>query len=262
MKKKVTIYTTAGVKDKVVETEATNWGGLQADLKRDNVNFNNMKAVEGNTRVTLESPQAQLPEGDFILFLMTKKNKSGAIDPKTMTYAELKSTIRDILAGFKGKDLDKAKKFFANKEKNYTQTGTDYMRKRLLAWIKKHGTKSIPRTGTTAKAKAVPAKKEAPKKETAKKEAPKKESTPFVKIIAEIDALRESKDYTADEKNALDKIYGDLNELSQGVSARIQKEAEEAAAKEQVLKEAKAKVDKAEKDLRDLTREFNDVNNY
>ena len=75
-----------------------------------------MKVVIGSTKQTLEHPDAALPEGDFELFLMPVKSKSGAGDRKA-TYA----TIKDLVT----KDGDKAKEHFNSGGENYTRKKTE-----------------------------------------------------------------------------------------------------------------------------------------
>lgn len=75
--RKVTVYNTIGGNLTSVETSAINWGDLQDDLTRRGITHNNMSAVVGETQVSLESPAGILPAGDFQLFLVPKKVKSG-----------------------------------------------------------------------------------------------------------------------------------------------------------------------------------------
>lgn len=78
MSRTVTVYSTSGSSEgQTVATEATNWRSLQEDLGRASINYNGMKAIIGETKHTLESPEATLPEGDFRLFLMPVRTKSG-----------------------------------------------------------------------------------------------------------------------------------------------------------------------------------------
>ena len=99
-----------------IPTEAKTWEQLKSDLTRNNVTYSGMKAVIGSTKQTLEHPDAALPEGDFELFLMPFKSKSGAGDRKA-TYA----TIKDLVT----KDGDKAKEHFNSGGENYTRKKTE-----------------------------------------------------------------------------------------------------------------------------------------
>lgn len=80
MSRRVIVYSNIGDNVKEIMSNATVWEGLQGDLITANIPFSGMRAVVGSTQVTLESSQAQLPEGDFDLFLMPMKVKSGIDD--------------------------------------------------------------------------------------------------------------------------------------------------------------------------------------
>jgi hypothetical protein len=77
VKKKVTLYNTVGQNKKVIDSEASCWKELKAELSDLNISFNNMRVIVGGSNVTLESPNAILPETDFLLFLFPVKVKSG-----------------------------------------------------------------------------------------------------------------------------------------------------------------------------------------
>lgn len=78
--REVTSYSTLGGNQKTFRTSARVWRELQTDLTSNGVSFSGMKAVIGETQVTLESAEATLPEGDFTLFLTAQKVKSGNDD--------------------------------------------------------------------------------------------------------------------------------------------------------------------------------------
>lgn len=77
--RKVTIYSTIGNDMKEVMVNSMNWGDLQVELSRNGVNASGMKAIIGDSQLTLESNQAELPSGDFTLFFMPQKVKSGIL---------------------------------------------------------------------------------------------------------------------------------------------------------------------------------------
>lgn len=89
--KKVTVYSSNLGNGKTIETSATTFGALQTDLKSDGIYTDNMRAVIGETKVTLEHPDAALPEGDFKIFLLPIKTKSGNVTRK-----ELYEIIKDL----------------------------------------------------------------------------------------------------------------------------------------------------------------------
>ena len=65
--------------EKIIETEATIWGELKTALSENGVSYEKMKAVIGETKLTLEADNALLPTEGFTLFLMNKKTKAGDI---------------------------------------------------------------------------------------------------------------------------------------------------------------------------------------
>lgn len=83
--KKVKIYSTRGRKGLVIETNATTWGQLQQDLIANDVEFNDMRAIIGETSVSLELQDSALDFQSNIdgvasmsLILSPKTQKAGA----------------------------------------------------------------------------------------------------------------------------------------------------------------------------------------
>lgn len=77
MRKQVTVYSTVGQKKDVVSVEGSVWSQVRSELSAAGVDVNGMQAVIGESQVSLESPQAQVPDSDFTLFLLPQKVKSG-----------------------------------------------------------------------------------------------------------------------------------------------------------------------------------------
>lgn len=92
---------------KSVESAATTWSQLQSDLSSHISDIQNMKAIVRETRVSLESPEAQLPEGNFTVILSMKKIASGSNDNGTRytdsqireLRTKLQNLFEDVLAG-------------------------------------------------------------------------------------------------------------------------------------------------------------------
>lgn len=92
---------------KSVESAATTWGELQSDLSSHISDIGNMKAIVRETRVSLESPEAQLPEGNFTVILSMKKIASGNNNNGTRytdsqireLRTKLQNLFEDVLAG-------------------------------------------------------------------------------------------------------------------------------------------------------------------
>lgn len=93
-KRKVTLKLTTQ-KDLIKhESNARTYGELQSELK--DVKFSGMRVVERSTKMTLQHDDAILPAGDFVLFLVPEKVKSGMgnkklSDVSTAGYNELRS---------------------------------------------------------------------------------------------------------------------------------------------------------------------------
>ncbi len=141
MKNVLIFVTTGSANGSTIQISSTTWGDLQEELLERNIQIDNMKAVVGETRVTLESPQAHLPEGDFTLYLMPKKNKSGSyVDKvKIMTFRQLRTEMKNIFA----KDPDAKGKYFKNGHKNWTQLSKDDIREKLVKYKKQNSTKEV-----------------------------------------------------------------------------------------------------------------------
>lgn len=75
--RKIVTYNTLGENMVEVYSSAMVWGELQPDLTRAGVRYEGLRAMTNPGQVTLESLQAELPEGEFQLFLMPQKVKSG-----------------------------------------------------------------------------------------------------------------------------------------------------------------------------------------
>lgn len=80
MARRIITYSTLGDNMKEIYSNATTLGALQPDLTSNGIRFEGMKLMTNPGQVTLESLQAELPEGEFQLFIMPNKVKSGNID--------------------------------------------------------------------------------------------------------------------------------------------------------------------------------------
>jgi len=83
--------------EQYIETDVQTWGDLKPLIT--NFSTNNIRAVVRDTRNSLESNQALLPEGEFTLFLYHKQVKSGIANNiediyTRMTLGELRKVIR------------------------------------------------------------------------------------------------------------------------------------------------------------------------
>ena len=90
MTRKIKIYTTNGMPG-TIETNVSTLGGLKPILRQREVNYEGMKLLIGETKNELSQDEAVLPEGDFKLYLMPAKTKSG------VDFDEMDGNVEDIL---------------------------------------------------------------------------------------------------------------------------------------------------------------------
>lgn len=76
MTRKIKIYTTAGIPG-TIETNVSTLGELKPLLRQKEINYDGMKMLVGETKNELSVDEATLPTGDFKLYLMPAKTKSG-----------------------------------------------------------------------------------------------------------------------------------------------------------------------------------------
>ena len=94
MEREIKVFST--LTRKRLNSSATTWEELQAELKNESIKFDNMKAAVGKSKVSLEYPGAQLPAEGFTLYLMPTKTKSG-LDVEKMSYSAIRSAIRQLV---------------------------------------------------------------------------------------------------------------------------------------------------------------------
>lgn len=90
MTRKIKIYTTAGMPG-TIETNVTTLGQLKPLLSQREINYSGMKMLVGETKNELSVDEATLPEGDFKLYLMPAKTKSG------VDFDEMEENIDNII---------------------------------------------------------------------------------------------------------------------------------------------------------------------
>ena len=90
MTRKIKIYTTNGMPG-TIETNVSTLGELKPILRQREVNYDGMKLLVGETKNELSQDEAILPEGDFKLYLMPAKTKSG------VDFDEMDGNVENIL---------------------------------------------------------------------------------------------------------------------------------------------------------------------
>ena len=89
MTRKIKIYTTAGIPG-TIETNVSTLGELKPLLRQREINYDGMKMLVGETKNELSVDEATLPTGDFKLYLMPAKTKSG------IDFEEVEENITNI----------------------------------------------------------------------------------------------------------------------------------------------------------------------
>jgi hypothetical protein len=222
------------------ESSATTFGELKRELKQ--VKWSGMRVVERATKATLQMDDAVLPQGEFILFLVPEKVKSGRKTSggteelskpiEECSYNECRSHM-SWLNRNKGASLDMS-------------GGTADLQKELKKYYKKN---PVADQKPAAKAEA--------KKPVAKKPAGKS-ALPAYEPTERLDD-EDDEDYEeriAFEKKAFDKKQKKAAEAAKAEEERLAKEkkekeekeaAEKAAAAKKPSKESSKKVEKAKK---------------
>lgn len=97
--RKIKVLSTVGVSG-TIETNVSTLGELKPLLSQREINFDGMKLMVGETRNELSLDEATLPEGDFKLYLMPAKTKSGGSNAANICYkiAELFEELGQELA--------------------------------------------------------------------------------------------------------------------------------------------------------------------
>lgn len=120
------------------ESTASTWGQLKAELTRKGFSLSDVRVTEGNTQIDLVNDDALLPTNisrrgqltnDLVIIMTPQtKIKSGAVDPETASYKDMKAEIKELFA-----NDNAAKEHFGN----YTQMSTANMRTYLASWYAK-----------------------------------------------------------------------------------------------------------------------------
>lgn len=98
MTRKIKIYTTAGMPG-TIETNVSTLGELKPLLRQREINYDGMKLLVGETKNELSQDEAILPEGDFKLYLMPAKTKSGVdFDEMEETLERIESKVDRLLS--------------------------------------------------------------------------------------------------------------------------------------------------------------------
>ena len=98
MTRKIKIYTTAGIPG-TIETNVSTLGELKPLLRQREINYDGMKMLVGETKNELSVDEATLPTGDFKLYLMPAKTKSGVdLDAMEEAIERIENKVDRILS--------------------------------------------------------------------------------------------------------------------------------------------------------------------
>jgi hypothetical protein len=75
--KKVVVFSTQTNKKKSINTDATTYGVLRRELESQGFSLSGTRNIIKENKVSLSHDDAELPEGDFTLYLFPTKTKSG-----------------------------------------------------------------------------------------------------------------------------------------------------------------------------------------
>lgn len=220
----------------VVESKAETWGELMKDFDAAGVVYKNMSVVERATRNNLVVPDAILPKGDFLVYLLPEKTDSG-VDATAWPYKDLRGFIQSAIA----QNGDSAKAHF-NVDKNYTMKSTPEM----IALVNSY-------TGTVVFTPGVPV---AAKPEKVKKEKTVKAEKPADNGVGKVvDSVVKAKSTATDIRN-------------KAAQATIQSEEQPLVSDLQKVNQAEAllnSIDKSDDDiedhLEDIQTSINEIRN-
>jgi len=93
----IQVYNSTNAQVTNITCSSNKWSDIAAELEKTGLDLTNKKAVLGSTKGTLELPDALIPEGNQIIYLVQSKMKSGATKLKGyegLTYNELRNAFK------------------------------------------------------------------------------------------------------------------------------------------------------------------------
>ena len=259
--KRVLIYSTSGRSGFEFDTNATTWEELQKDLSQNQVPYSGMKAVLGESRLTLESPKAQVPQQNFTLFLMPKKTKSGDTYDN-MSYKECRAAIKVAIEIASNKD--DAKEHFSVDGKNYTQTKTEDMKINLRKWFSKGSAKVTEEPAEKPVAEKVVESEVIESKVVKEEEVDKEEPRTTESLLKSVHTsmkmiLRRPfvDDLTEENIDSLEESAGAVSAILSDIVIKREEEEKE----KQRLLAVEEKKSKLSKEAKAISREFGDLKN-
>lgn len=99
MTRKIKVISTLGVSG-TIETNVTTSAELKPLLNQRNIDYAGMKLVVGETRNEITLDEAVLPTGDFKLYLMPMKTKSGGMEEIASLINILSTALENLVEKF------------------------------------------------------------------------------------------------------------------------------------------------------------------
>jgi hypothetical protein len=93
MARQIIVASSAGNKAKTFNSNAQTWGELKREIG--SLWNSGLEAIESVNKTTLSRDEAQLPQGDFNLFLVPTKNKAGAETLSQSLYDAIYKAVND-----------------------------------------------------------------------------------------------------------------------------------------------------------------------
>ena len=103
--RQITVFSTLGQQKTVLTTDVATWGELQNLIIEEipEIDFNKMVAIDRDTKISYDHPEALLPEKDCLIFLRVKDTDKG-IDYSSLTMKELREEVKKFKAAY-GEDF-------------------------------------------------------------------------------------------------------------------------------------------------------------
>lgn len=237
MSRVVTVFSTKGKSKTKITTDATTWSELKSLIRNEGYNMDNLQAVEGTNRTTLQHQDARLPEGDFTLFLRPVKTKSGLSGMEGKSFKELRQIIKE-----QGQDC---KDYLESKSgKSWTQVGTEDLRNLLAGYNPANGVADVVQSVAESKSETM-------------EEVQSEASPTSMDLVGQVEStLDQICEMESDSDNICDRVDMIKEELS-GLKEDLEAIYSPEALAERKAEEERIKAEKEEDER--LAREANDI---
>jgi len=96
--RKIVVFDPTGPRKFEYLTSSSKWSDIASLLREEGVDMNKMEGTIKSTGNTLKLPEAQIPDGDQIIFLTLTKQSSGGVkeDFDSMSYNDLRRAAKEL----------------------------------------------------------------------------------------------------------------------------------------------------------------------